>query len=392
MNPTPPPPDRCRFFLSYAKSAPGTSSGHRDTDIWVRNCFDDLSTAVARQLGTDPASVGFVDDLLAPGATSKATIAEQLGRAEVFVPLYSPGYFLKSWPMRERAVFLERLGRAYPGRPAAARAHIVPVLWLPVTDRDQETEATAALPLGAGIPEYAENGLRALGRLSAYRHLYHRVIDRLAQRIVDVTERRRLAASRTVPFDGVPVPDLPSGETPFVVAVSTGRGAMPTWQPYGGTPDVPIAEFAATRAEQQGLAVRIVDRADEMKILDGSPGMILVDPWQPGGTAALDVFRGHLHRWVTPVLVADREDPRYPGDGTALLAGAEARLSELGAARVYRALDVEQLAKLMPSVVSEARRHFIRRSAVPLPEGPARPRLGINDPSQRRGFEKSDDE
>lgn len=385
-------PDRCYFFLSYAKSAPGTSSGNRDTDIWVRSCFDDLSAAVGRLLGRDPAAVGFVDDLLAPGTTSKATIAEQLGRAEVFVPLYSPGYFLKSWPMRERAVFLERLARAFPGEPEAARAHVIPVLWLPVTDRGQEAEATAALPLGAGIPEYAENGLRALGRLTAYRDHYHRIIERLAQRIVEVTERRWLPASRTVPFDEVAVPDLPSGETPFVVAVSTGRGAMPTWQPYRGTPDVPIAEFAATRAEQQGLAVRIVDRADEMKILDGSPAMILVDPWQPGGAGALDVFRGHLHRWVTPVLVADRDDPRYPGDGVALLARAEARLSELGAARVYRALDVEQLAKLMPSVVSEARRHFIRRTAVQLPEGPARPRLGINDPSQRRVFEKSDDE
>ncbi|MEU4161499.1 TIR-like protein FxsC [Actinoplanes sp. NPDC026670] len=390
MNPI--PPDRCRFFLSYAKSAPGTSPGNRDTDIWVRNCFDDLSTAVARQLGADPATVGFVDDLLAPGATSKATIAEQLGRAEVFVPLYSPGYFLKSWPMRERAVFLERLGRAFPDRPTLARSHVVPVLWLPVTDRAQAAEASAALPIGAGIPEYAENGLRALGRLSAYRHLYDRVIGRIAHRIVEVTGRRWLPASRTVPFDEVPVPDLPTGETPFVVAVSTGRGATATWQPYRGTPDVPLAEFAATRAEQQGLAVRIVDRADEMKVLDGSPAMILVDPWQPAGAAGLDVFRGHLHRWVTPVLVADRDDPRYERSGADLLAGAEARLSELGAARVYRALDVEQLARLMPSVVSEARRHFIRRANVQQPEGPARPRLGINDPTQRRGFEKSDDE
>ncbi|BEL03519.1 hypothetical protein Q0Z83_017100 [Actinoplanes sichuanensis] len=391
MNPIP-PPDRCRFFLSYAKSAPGTSSGNRDTDIWVRNCFDDLSTAVAGQLGADPATVGFLDDLLAPGATSKATIAEQLGRAEVFVPLYSPGYFLKSWPMRERAVFLERLQRVFPGRPAQARAHIVPVLWLPVTDRAQQAEATAALPLGAGIPEYAENGLRALGRLSPYRHLYRRIIDRLALRIVEVTQRRWLPPGRTLPFDEVPVPDLPARETPFVVAVSTGRGAAATWQPYGGTPDVPVAEFAATRAEQQGLAVRIVDRADELKILDDSPAMILVDPWQPGGAAALDVLRGHLHRWVTPVLVADQSDPRYPGRGAELLAEAQARLQGLGAARVYHALDVEQLARLMPSVVSEARRHFIRRADVQHQEGTTRPRLGINDPSQRSGFEKSDDE
>jgi hypothetical protein len=383
---------RCRFFLSYAHSDPLNTSGNRDTDVWVRSCFDDLAAAVGALVGEDPATVGFADYLLAPGTDSKARLTEQLGRAEVFVPLYSPGYFIKSWPMRERAVFLNRLARVLPGEPDAARAHLMPVLWLPFPDSGRESEVRSALPLGAGIPEYAENGLRALGRLTPYRGLYAKVVDRLAHRIAEVTSRRRLPAGRAVPIDEVAVPELQSTEVPFVIAVSAARGETLTWKPYGGALDNPIAEYAANVAERLGLPTRIIDRTGELKALDGSPGVVFVDPWQPGGVESLDVLAGHLHRWTTPIVVADSSDPRHTRYGADLVERTEARLTALGAARVYRALDVKQLDSQMASVVSEARRHFLRRAAVQPPEGLPRPRLGGSDPSARRVFGKSDDD
>src|SRR4051794_16905289 len=96
--------ERCHFFLSYAHSAPLSADVRpdTDTDTWVRRCFEDLSGEVGRLLSRDPRGVGFVDYLAEPGADWKAVQTEMLGRAEVFVPLYSPGYFNKSWPMRER--------------------------------------------------------------------------------------------------------------------------------------------------------------------------------------------------------------------------------------------------------------------------------------------------
>src|SRR4051812_44361657 len=118
---------RCLFFLSYAHSAPLATMGdtNSDADVWVRRCFADLSEAVAGLLGADPATVGFVDYLVEPGTDLKAMLTEKLGKAEVFVPLYSPGYFNKAWPIRERAVFLERLRRVFVDRPEQARAHIL---------------------------------------------------------------------------------------------------------------------------------------------------------------------------------------------------------------------------------------------------------------------------
>ena len=385
---------RCHFFLSYAHSAPLNTSGRRDTDtdVWVRRCFEDLSRAVAGLLGARPAAVGFVDYLVEPGADWKAMLTDKLGAAEVFVPLYSPGYFNKSWPMRERGVFLERLGRAFAGRPEQARAHVIPVLWIPLPTGDRPAEVSAALTLGAGIAEYAENGLRALGMLASYQDHYRKIIDRLAHRIVEVTGRQGLPAGRAVAIDEISVPEPPSTETPFVVGVIGGRGTHrpgpvtattgPAWKPYGGALDPPIAEYVANVAERLGLPTRVVDRLADLKALDDSPAVILVDPWldaRGDGEDGLGVVRGHLHPWVTPIVVTDRHDRRYLQGGADLAARATARLTELGAARVYQALDVEQLAELMPSAVSEARRHYLRRAAVRAPEGFPRPRLSGHD-------------
>ncbi|MEU8242562.1 TIR-like protein FxsC [Actinoplanes missouriensis] len=354
-----------RFFLSYAHSAPLTTSGRRDTDtdVWVRRCFEDLSRAVADRTGAEPADVGFADYLLEPGTDWKALITEQLARAAVFVPLYSPGYFNKSWPMRERAVFQDRLGRAFPGQPDRARAHIIEVLWIPLPAGDRMAEVSAALPLGAGIEEYAENGLRALGMLASYRHHYRRIIEKLAQQIVQVGAHSQLPPSRAVPIDEIAVPDTPSPDTPFVVAVLGGRGTP--WKPYGGVLDPPVAEFAATVAERLGLPTRTVDQSGDLKSLDDSPAVVLVEPRRED---RLGPLRGHLHRWVTPIVVTGAQDSGY-NEVTA------SRLEALGAARVYQVSDVGQLADLMPSAVSEARRHYLRRAAVHSRDAAARPTL-----------------
>lgn len=392
---------RCRFFLSYAHSAPLNTSGRRDTDtdVWVRTCFEKLSEAVGGLLGADPAQVGFVDYLVEPGTDWKAMLTDRLGTAEVFVPLYSPGYFNKSWPMRERAVFLERLDRAYAGRPDEARAHVLPVLWTPFPAGERVAEVSAALPLGAGIAEYSENGLRALGRLASYREHYARIIDRLAHRIVEVTGRHRLPASRAVAIDEVTVPEPASSETPFVVGVLTGRDVNRrrpvTWKPFGGALDPPIAEYVANVAERLGLPTKVVDRPSDLKALDGSPSVVLIDPWpSPDDVDRFAAVRGHLHRWVTPIVVTDREDPRYNEHGADAVARTRARLTELGAARVYQALDVEQLAALLPAAVSEVRRHYLhfRRTGDHVPEGSPRPRISPPDRSGPPVPERSDDD
>jgi FxsC-like protein len=401
------PSDRCHFFLSYAHSAP-LADGDRldtDTDVWVRRCFEDLSAEVAGLLDADPRTVGFVDYLVQPGADWKAMLTDQLGRAEVFVALYSPGYVNKSWPMRERAAFQERVERAFPGRPEAARAHMLAVLWIPFPAGDRIPELSAALSLGAGVPEYVDNGLRALCMLSSYRSQYRKIVNRLAHRIVEVTGRSGLPPSRVIAMDDVPVPDPVTADTPFVIGVlgaaGTYRRVSPAvtpgsaWRPYGAALDPPVAEYVANVAERLGLPTRIVDRAADLKAMDNSPAVILVDPWlldQRGDEDPLGAVTGHLHPWVTPVVVTDRHDLRYSRGGAELADRTAARLTALGAPRVYTALDVEQLAQLMPSTVSEARRQYLRRASVHASGGFPRPRLGDDDLSAPSPPEKSTDD
>jgi hypothetical protein len=101
------------FFLSYAHSAPTSERVWSDADPTVSVFFADLATAVtARARPAEGMEIGFFDQQIPPGADMKAQLCDALGRAEVFVPLYSPGYFAKSWPMREQEAFRGRLRAA----------------------------------------------------------------------------------------------------------------------------------------------------------------------------------------------------------------------------------------------------------------------------------------
>jgi len=84
-------------------------------------------------------------------------MSHALSTAEVFVPLYSPGYFARSWPGREWASFERRMTDSGVQNPLERFA---PVLWIPLPPGHDETGLTEALELGAGQDGYAENGLR----------------------------------------------------------------------------------------------------------------------------------------------------------------------------------------------------------------------------------------
>jgi FxsC-like protein len=386
--------DRCHFFLSYAHSEPLTNGGRRDTDTdhWVSRCYDDLSAEVARLLGADPQRVGFVDYLAPTGADWKDVLTEKLGVAQVFVPLYSPGYFNKSWPIRERAAFLRRLDTVFPGTPDKARAHVIPVLWTPFPNWDRIPELNAAMSLGAGVAEYAENGLRALCKLRSFNDSYRKILGRLAQRIVDTTSHAELPRGRPVRIEDMPTREAPTTETPFVVGLI--GTTKPHWRPFGAAQDPPIAEYVANVAERLGLPAKIVDPVLELKAVDNSPSVLVVDPWvlaRTSGEETLGRLAGHLHPWVTPIVVTDRHEARYSGSGAEVVQRAADRLTALGAHRVYTAVDVEQVARLIPSAVSETRRQYLRHGSVRVPRGSQRPRLGDDVTAPPVGGEGGDD-
>ncbi|WP_433537625.1 TIR-like protein FxsC [Micromonospora sp. CA-249363] len=370
------------FFLSYAHSAP-VQSARTDTDIWVGRFFADLSGEVGRLAAPRPGvEIGFIDQHIPPGADVKAALAGALGAAQVFVPLYSPGYFNRPWALGEQESFLARLGTvadAAPVPPVVPAEHVVPVLWIPVPSWDNHPELGSALDLGRDVPAYAENGMRALCMLGAYREQYQLLLRRLARRIVEPTRRFWLRPSRAPDLDEVS--RQTSADPAFVVAVLAPTWDQPPkgreassyadrsrlWRPFGARQELPLADYAASTAERLGLPVRTTDFADAEDLLEVRPGLVLIDPWiteRPGGVAALRAAARALPPWAVPLLVTDADDPRDAQRGADLARLALGVLQDSGVTRARWVGRMDEFAGLIPALVTEARRLYLKHGAV----------------------------
>jgi FxsC-like protein len=345
-----------------------------DTDHWVRVCYEDLTDAVRRI--AQPAaglSAGFVDDLINTGADWNAALGDALAVAEVFVALYSPGYFNKSWPLRERESFLHRL-RRIEGVVDRQR-HVLPVLWIPFFSWETTVEIREAVQLGEDVPEYAENGLRALCMLPSYRAQYRVILDRMARRIVDVAENHPIGPSWAPPPEDVP--GAFATETQFVVAVAAptadrvppGRSARTygeeprQWRPFAEKQTLPLAQYVANTAERLGLPARTVTLADDPHAVGESAAVMLIDPWvaaEPDGHAALVAATRALPEWVMPVVIVDRNDPQYAARGATLARSVGDMLGGSAAPPVIEADGLQQFVDAVPVLVTEARRRYLR--------------------------------
>jgi FxsC-like protein len=370
------------FYLSYARSAP-TSNTSTDIDHWVRMLYQDLSAEV-RKLATLPsqAQVGFYDGLAPAGSDWAAAQTEALSAAEVFIPLYSPHYLDKQWSLRERESFRLRLANAPPA--AQPGQHILPVLWIPLPPTETSAEVAEALEIGEGIPEYAEDGLRALHMLSFYRLQCKAIVKRLAERVVHLAHQAPLGYSTAPAVSAIPE-IKPQATNPYVIAVvapttancpagapAESYGESSTmWRPFGAAQAQPIAVYAATVAERLGLPTRTIGISEISTLGSTWPGVLLIDPWiletETGESTLLSVL-AVLPQWVKPLVVADtQEQPR----ANELRKRVEGMLGEFGDGRAS-AESVDQFVNLMPALVSDTRRRYLRTrpgTAEALPRG-----------------------
>ena len=382
------------FFLSYAHSSPlpdqTGSDRSGDPDHWVKVFYGDLHRRV-RQLATPPADweIGFIDDELSPDTNWKARLAGALGATEVFVPLYSPGYLNRAWPLSERNAFAQRLRSAHRESTAG---HVQPLLWIPVQSAPDHPELEAARRLGADAPDYARHGLRALCMLRSYQDQYQAVVDYLAQEIVRAAEHDRLGRSRAPAPSGVA--DAQTNETPVVLSVlapaENTAGAHrnrdwygPTalaWRPFGELQAQPLVDYVINVVEQSGLPTRVVQRDEERRLFQQFPGLLFIDPWiidTPGGR---DRLRSGLHalgEWVTIVIVTNETDPEYAARGAALVDEVTGMLAaagidhEDGSRHVAFVHDVEEFIPMMRMLVVQTRRAYLRYGDTFPPKGPS---------------------
>lgn len=373
------------FFLSYAHSPPLEGAPQTDPDRWVRAFFLDLESSVRRLASPDSQlDPGFFDQNIPLSSNWKATLTRALSAAEVFVPLYSPSYFARSWPGKEWAAFAQRVhdsGLADPLR------RFAPVLWIPLPTGQDLPGYDEALAVGAQESAYAENGLRALLRLAPYRTSYWLLVDRLAARIVELAEAAPLPPSVAPDFDDVTSPFEPgSAVASFTVIVAapvcadlpaerdqTGYGARGVdWRPYPRDQELSLAEYAAWVAEQLDFAVRIQGVDDAADAAHDKPGVVLIDPWlvaAAGQVPALESLIGDLPSWVMPLLILDADDDeragRLAGQVRAILGKATIARTELAKRAVAGVRSLREFVSLMPALIAEAERQYLRRGPVP---------------------------
>ncbi|MDQ7903252.1 TIR-like protein FxsC [Phytohabitans sp. ZYX-F-186] len=380
------------FFLSYARAAPPTDNARTDTDTWVREFFRDLSQEVRQRARQQPGvEIGFLDLEVPPGSDSRAALAAALGAAQVFVPLYSPGYFGNSWSMREQESFRTRTAAA--GSPSD---RVIPVLWVPFPSWETKVEVERARELGTGIPEYAENGMRALRMLSYYDGPYQVVLERLAGRIVDLAERHPLAPSlapdphddrlpveREVAFEVTVLAPTKADLPPDRTGDSYGETSA-QWRPFSTRQALPIAEDAASTAERLGLPTRIVSFTEAGGPVAGRPAVLLIDPWViagSGGAQALRTVAQDLPDWVVPLIVVNEDDAQHTARGEGLADEAAAILFAADARRPERVGQVSEFVRIMPSLVAKARRQYLKNAPVFPSDGKPTERARLTDPT-----------
>lgn len=387
------------FFLSYAHSPPLPGSPAVPVDEWVRGFYRDLSNRVRRHAAPGTTlQAGFIDMEIPLGTEWKTALVTALGAAEVFVPLYSPGYLTRSWPGREWACFETRMRLA--GLPDPLR-RFAPVLWVPLPSGQRPRgyrQAEDLAPPDVREP-YLDNGLLALQRLRPYRPAYLSVLDELARRIVRLAEDDRIGPSQVPDIEQVDSAFRPSAQTPLlavaVAAPVSGKvpaGARPgsygksaaEWRPFSEEKGAaPLAEYARMVGEQLDFSVEVTDLASAGELAERGPGIVLIDPFTIAAEAdrsALEAYLDQMPSWVLPVLgpatgpVGERLAQQLRG----MLTKQRPSVTRQVRRGMRGVTSLRQFTEeLLPYLVAEAGREYLRRGPVewPSPRPPSRPSL-----------------
>jgi len=374
------------FFLSYARLGPEALRAPRTAGIApgsdeVGRFFLRLAERVAEHIGGDPTAMGFYDRQVTYPSDVRDALATALGRAQVFVPLYSPGYLDYSWTRRELAAYTERLRR----QSADLRRHILPLLWTPIPPwrgNPEEREAIdRARTLDVVTPQYAAEGLRALTVLSFYPDAFAEVVERVAALVVDAVRRDPIPETGPLTLDELP--DVPASDPMFLITfIEPAESSAPEGSPWyrtgaGGRPHV--VEHALRIAERLGFAAGTIPVEQAATASASDPVVVLVDPTllEEGlGSERLVNLVAALPPWVHALVVAGGPESVALAKRTGALLTPRSSPSGPGARRVHLVLAGKDLDRVLPTALATARRSFLRQAPFP-GLSPSKPRYRL---------------
>jgi hypothetical protein len=400
--------DALYFFLSYARLAPlpresySGESGEAfrtdevDSDPEIDKLFSDLDAEVRKRVGGQKRiKYGFYDRQISFNEDPRRSLAEALGRAQVFIPLYSPSYLTTSWTRRELNAFRARMD----GQGQEPEAHILPVLWTPVpawtaSNADQRA-LDRARSLYSEVSEYCENGLRALCLVRTFADAYTSVVGHLADRVVALTHDAMVSPGPAVDLDSLPHAQV--DDPSFIVTALT--STMPreneatSWHPYTGRQELPVVDHVVRTAERLGLSVKVVSFGQVSESSADNPALAVVDPRilqeRDGEAELVRAFRD-LPQWVRPLVVGNSEDP--PLDTLARRAQSVLTGGVVAEGRGVERVDgPEELEARLPSALVKARQTYLKHGPYAVPTAP-RPRLRLHEGGYTTREQESDGE
>lgn len=328
------------FFLSYAHT-PKSDPKERNPNLWVERFFRDLCAHVMQLTSLPAGSAGFMDQQMQPGEGWQERLSEALAFCKVFVPLYSPRYFLSEQCGREWFAFSSRAA-AQNLRNSHNNSNpvtgIVPALWVPVPTRQLPQPAERLQFNHATFgDEYADEGFYGLIKLNYLRDQYERAVYQLAKRIVSVGQQIRLEAGDPhQDYAKVPPAFGPTGEPARELEVSVlacSRSTLPTgrspdcygsealdWNPYHPASSRPLADHTVDvlRSLDSTVHVHLSDfEAEPQRLLDSDPptgpGLLLLDRWALDARHRRDLMTqlcASPRPWISVMVPWSQADPQ----------------------------------------------------------------------------------
>lgn len=386
------------FFLSYAHT-PKNHPKDKNPNVWVERFYQDLCAHVL-QLTSLPDGVpaGFMDQQMQPGEGWQESLSEALAYCRVFVPLYSPRYFLSEQCGREWYAFSSRAVHHQAAHlNSTPMTGIVPALWVPVAPRllPQPAERLQFNHATFG-DDYADEGFYGLIKLRYLRDQYERAVYLLAKRIVRVAEKTRIAEGNphqeylAVPSAfGPPGPAREMDVTVLACSQSDrpqSRGAecygpaARDWNPYHPKSSRPLADHAVDLVRNLDYLVRVGDFEAEAERLLASgepsaPGLLLLDEWAleaPHRRALLHRLCADDRPWISIMVPWNREDPEsgHRPDSEHSAAGIFAQVRAGGHRSPSPGLPtLEAFSEELPKAVRSADRHYTAHAKTYPPEG-----------------------
>ncbi|MEU9195579.1 TIR-like protein FxsC [Streptomyces hundungensis] len=379
------------FFLSYAHT-PKSDPKDKDPNLWVQRFFRDLCAHVMQLTPLPAGSAGFMDVQMQPGEGWQERLSEALAFCKVFVPLYSPRYFLSEQCGREWFAFSSRAA-AQNTRNSSNNSNpvtgIVPALWVPVPTRQLPQPAERLQFNHATFgDEYADEGFYGLIKLNYLRDQYERAVYRLAKRIVNVAQQTQLEPGDPhQDYAKVPPAFGPAGgpaREMEVAVLACSRSSLPTgrspdcygtealdWNPYHPTSSRPLADHTVDVVRNLNYTVHLSDfEAEPHRLLASGPpgpGLLLLDRWALDARRRrelLDQLGASRRPWISVMVPGNVADPQSRARDEELSSQTDAALStRVNESDGHRTPSgglptLEAFSKAIPGAVKAAVRHY----------------------------------